>query len=99
MVTRTFPQGSVGSTLSKATLLQLPESVNEQTNKQTNKQTNRGLTFWISTRTRGAGSEMAELDIILILIALLAAVFAALLDLHQLVTGRVGCRGLCRTRR
>ena len=28
-------QGSVGSTLSKATLLQPPESVNKQTNKQT----------------------------------------------------------------
>ena len=33
------PLGSVGSTLSKATLriLRLPESVNKQTNKQTNK--------------------------------------------------------------
>ena len=30
--------GSVGSTLGKVTLLQLPESVNLQTNKQTNKQ-------------------------------------------------------------
>ena len=36
MVTWTYPQGSVGSILSKATLLQLPVSVNKQTNKQTN---------------------------------------------------------------
>ena len=33
--TRIFPQGSSGSTLSKATFLRLPESVNKQTNKQT----------------------------------------------------------------
>ena len=34
MVTRVLPRGSVGYTLSKATLLRLLESVNKQTNKQ-----------------------------------------------------------------
>ena len=36
---RPSASGSVGSTLSKATLLRLPESVNKQTNKQTNTHT------------------------------------------------------------
>ena len=51
------PLGSVGSILSKVTLLRLPESVNKQTDKQTNKwrtTPKEEWSDWVEAETRGA---------------------------------------------
>ena len=74
------PLGSVGSTLSKAMLLRLPESVNKQTNKQASLRTRGGVVIGVDAiAQRGA-----------------APLHAAKRDATEKMTSREGSRGRMR---